>query len=1127
MTALGNDNLGGLSFTYGLETDDIVGSSYVFNAHNAVWITFARGLFDACALMYKNRESAGCFNTSNFLAKTKAWQDTRPERVWVADTQRKYLRPYEDNGTETYIDMLAGRKTHQREQVKTYNAYYYASKYVSDYCTAQNIMVRGNTPTTWQGVAPANTATLSMYINCYIVVASTSYNVVAKVRATRGTQYVMDFSTIGSMGETELYFCTAPMITELSGLAHLYFKQNNFAMATNLQRLEIGSNVSGYSNPNLESLTIGTNKMLEYLDVRNCPNVTGSLDLSGCVSLKELYLENTAFTGVSFANGGLLQTAHLPALTMLSLRKLIYLSDLTITSVSNLVQLIADHCDFSNSATLTIGTTATTQATKDIILNIVESSTNLSRVRLIGLGWSLANTNILNTLLTMSGIGDDGYAITQSVLTGDIHLISPARNSELSKFNTAWSDLHFTYPSLVTECLIIFQNPDGTELYRMYCDYDANNPPPDPVETNLIETPIMESDDEYDYTYSTWADMPTTTTSDSIVTAVYTKTKKKYKVAWYTQADANGNPVAISKLDEVEVDYGSEVAYEYQKVDSPTSENIANYYEFTGGQYVSSASNTFSATKTYYTKRDLPTTSSIEEEQRGYYKVFKGWNKSTGYVKGNIDVIAQWETRSSLPSNNTDLKDMSCVDIYAVCQAKKAGDYFRDKDHFDITLGSDFNFENVESAVLLENRFFDGTQYVDTNIKLFDENAPSFTLAVDYEFLGTTTNNGCLVSSSVNNDGEGFKLQYNSNPAIKWGDKTVTVGTSTNRNIVVLRHKQGSKTMFIYTYNQGDTVYDMEITRVESVRRNTTLTNQILTFGGIRNADGSEHGFYGKGWIYWAKIWYDDLGDNIARKLSSWIHETLRMEYIGANRYLLPNSMSNFANASFLANNILPLLRGMNSTNDNTGGWAESEMRTFLNTRIYEALPYKWQSVIKQVSVKSTAGGTSDSITTSNDKLYLAANREVGGNTGSPYVDEVDVATTIRFFTNERKRLKFCGVIVRDDAQYIIESTEPTLLTSYTVSEGDIWVNTNNQNIGYIYMSADTIAKHTRIGYRAVSSTDNIQANDGGCWVRAYFWWERSPHTSTSTSFISVNNNGNLSSNGAANLVGITIGFSI
>ena len=469
-----------------------------------------------------------------------------------------------------------------------------------------------------------------------------------------------------------------------------------------------------------------------------------------------------------------------------------------------------------------------------------------------------------------------------------------------------------------------------------------------------------------------------------------------------------------------------------------------------------------------------------------------------------------------------------------------ASTYFSDKDHFDITLGSDFTFENVQSEVLLENCFFDGNghryengvektnSYIDTSIKLFDADSPSFTLAVDYEFLGTTVNNGCLVSSCVNNDGEGFKLQYNSNPAIKWGDKTVTVGTSVNRNIVVLRHVKGSNTLFVYTYNKGDTTYDMAITRVESVRSSRTETSQVLTFGGIRNANGSEHGFYGKGWIYWAKIWYDDLGDNVARKLSSWIREPLRMEYIGANRYLLPNSMSNYANASFLANNLLPLLRRMNPTNDNTGGWADSEMRTFLNTRLYEALPYKWQAVIKQVSVKSSAGANSYSITSSNDKLYLAAHREVGGSASSPYVDEVDVTSTISFFTNNRKRLKFCGVIVADNAQFIVDSSEPTLLTSYTVNEGDIWVNSNNQDYGYIYMSASTIAKHTRIGYRAVSSPDNIQASDGGCWVRAGNWWERSPGASYSTNFMFVGNYGSPNNYyGASNNYGVALGFSI
>lgn len=1085
LTALGNDNLGGLSFTYGLETNDTVNSGYVFNAHDAVWITFARGLFDACAVMYRNRESAGCFNTSNFLKKTKAWQNTRPERVWVADAQRKYLRPYEDNGTETYLAMLAGKKTHQREQVKTYNAYYYASKYVSDYCTMQKITLRG-----YGGTFSSASATIKMYIDCYVVVTSTSNNVIYKERVKRGVQCDATFTTVGSLQETELYFCTAPMIIELSGLAGLYCKYNDFSMATNLQRLEIGSSVTGYSNPNLESLTIGTNKMLEYLDVRNCPNVSGSLDLSGCVSLKELYLENTAFTGISFANGGLLETAHLPSPTMLTLKRLIYLDDLTLNSTNNLTQLIAENCDFGNAAVLTIGSTSTSQGTKDIVLNIVESSSNLSRVRLTGLDWSLSATTLLNTLLGMSGIGDNGYGTQQSVLTGEVYVSGSIRNSELGNYELAWNDLEVTYNSanLITQYLATYVNPDGTILYQTYVDQGAT--PPDPVTLGYISTPTQTATAQYTFAYNGWDDITSTMLGARTITAQYTQTVRTYTVTWYAREGLS--------LGSTTANYGAEVVY----------------------------------------NGDLPTDTSGETQY--IYKVFTGWNKSTGYITEDTDVYAVWETASTLPPTSRDLSQMTCAEIYGVCQAGMASTYFSDKDHFDITLGSDFTFENVQSEVLLENCFFDGNghryengvektnSYIDTSIKLFDADSPSFTLAVDYEFLGTTVNNGCLVSNCDGNNEDGFRLQFNTNPRVKWGNQTVTVGTSVNRNIVVLRHIKDSNTMFVYTYNKGDTTYDLEITRTEAPRSNKTETSQVLTFGCVRNLDGTERGRYGKGWIYWAKIWYDDLGDNVARKLSSWIREPLRMEYIGANRYLLPNSMSNYANASFLANNLLPLRRSMNPTNDNTGGWANCEMRTFLKTRLYEALPYKWQAVIKQVSVKSSAGATSYSITSSNDKLYLAANREVGGSAVSPYVDEVDVTSTISFFTNDSKRLKFCGVIVDDNAQFIVDSSEPTLLTSYTVNEGDIWVNSNIQNIGYIYMSASTIAKHTRIGYREVSSPDNIQASDGGCWVSASFWWERSPHASTFTSFMTIDNHGGrINSNNASNAPGIALGFSI
>lgn len=299
----------------------------------------------------------------------------------------------------------------------------------------------------------------------------------------------------------------------------------------------------------------------------------------------------------------------------------------------------------------------------------------------------------------------------------------------------------------------------------------------------------------------------------------------------------------------------------------------------------------------------------------------------------------------------------------------------------------------------------------------------------------------------------------------------------------------------------------------------------MLSFGAIRFVGDGGHDYYAKGWVHWCKIWFDDLGDTVAKKLAAWTHETLRMEYVGADRYRMAGSTSQRANGSFLANNPLTLLRRMNPSNTNAGGWDASEMRTFLNTRVLAALPVKWQSAIKKVKISATAGSQSTEILVSEDYIYLAANREVGGNTSEPYASE---GTAISFFTSDKSRLKFPGIIIEDNAQFITSNTDPTQLTSYAVKEGDIWIKSNSSNIGYIYMSAETIAKHTRISYRNVTSTDNIQASDGGCWVRAYYWWGRSPSASNTTNFMLVNSYGGPNGSYYASYAyGVVVGFSI
>jgi len=90
--------------------------------------------------------------------------------------------------------------------------------------------------------------------------------------------------------------------------------------------------------------------------------------------------------------------------------------------------------------------------------------------------------------------------------------------------------------------------------------------------------------------------------------------------------------------------------------------------------------------------------------------------------------------------------------------------------------------------VLCSNRWFNGTSdYLDTNIKLFDADSPSFTLAIDYEFY-TNTNNTTLIACYDEDNDDGFRIRYSNNPTIQWGDRTATVGYGNNRTMCVLRH---------------------------------------------------------------------------------------------------------------------------------------------------------------------------------------------------------------------------------------------------------------------------------------------------------------------------------------------------
>lgn len=342
------------------------------------------------------------------------------------------------------------------------------------------------------------------------------------------------------------------------------------------------------------------------------------------------------------------------------------------------------------------------------------NASSLLVARLLGIDWELPSTDVLDRVYYLAGMDEAGWATSKAVLTG-LAYVPTMRQSKLSMYNTAWPNLAITYTSMTTQYLATFVNADGSpiidkrtgEAYTQWVDRGDN--PYDPITAGEVDTPIQAATAQYTFTFSGWDGMTDAVLSNVTVTATYTETIRSYTVRWFAQAG--------SLLETQTANYGDEVTY----------------------------------------SNGTPTLS--DEESSYVYKVFAGWNKSTGYIREDTDVYAIWD-RAELPALGRDLSTMTAGEVYAVASSGRANAYFEAKDHIDVTLGHDFSFTNVESRTLINTEtYFDGSTVQNTGITLFGEDDPSFTLAIDFRFNSTTSNNA-LVSCFVNNGNEGFRLRY-------------------------------------------------------------------------------------------------------------------------------------------------------------------------------------------------------------------------------------------------------------------------------------------------------------------------------------------------------------------------------
>ena len=1121
-TIIASDNDGKPLGDYGLDYGDTAGGRSYFNAvDNPIWVNIKTAYQAELSAMYISLRSQGAWNAADILGKWDTYQGKRPHAAMVQDAWNKYILPYKTTGVvidgvtlaydDSYLPRLQGSKTYQRRQFMTYQTDYMDGKY-GYYSKSVSTQFRTNCE------SGTKDFTVKVYAKTYITVLADD-NKVASMKVAAGGTVTFEDVSVGS--NTTLYFTPDRLIQYIRPLNETDNSTFAASGAAKLMEAVLGGESENSAWLSGTGLSVPS-AILKELSIRNMVNFSSALNLAANVELETLDTRGTSAGRITLPSDAPLATMRLNACTGIAAYNLSKVTTFTMASGENLLSVRAENCN-----ALVMNTLA----------EYLEDAENLQYLRMIGVNWTLEDTALLNHLLTVGSIDAGGLTgPAPCALTGSVY-VPVLRSSEKTAYEAAWPGLTVTYGVLIAQYAVTFLNDDNSPILDLngdpYIQYvDSGDDAYDPIDAGEVNTPTKAPTAQYVYTFDDWDSLPIGVISNRTVKATYTSTTRTYTVTVLNGIpEGGGDQVEVHTV----IPYGSAVTIQHQHL-------------------------TYTAM-----------------ESHNIYYVHKGWDKSTGFITEDTVVHALWDI-GNLPavSEGVSLQDMTWAQRAAVAKNALAADYWEPDEDMDFELGhgrDDMNFLNVQSRELISTpTYFGGGAPMIFNgendlpsIQLFNGSIDRWTLAIDFECTGDA---GSLVSCFNDNGNEGFQFRRTGNYAnILWGDQNQNMGYQYQRGIMVIRYNRGMYPLVLYMTGDGNLSAneypvvtgkpDTNVVTNAHARSVATSTEAPLTFGGVGYMNGSDvSSLRGTGWIHWAKIWYDDIGAANAEAICAMPHLPAKYCYTQI-RYRDGLESANLVGASFQSKGLLPLAGRINYTGTNVGGWRDSHRRAWLNGQYFAGLPYALQSMIVEARVRSTVGGGSSSSHALNrinsmDKVYLPAYAELFASvTGSnadniAYVDELDdQAHRIPGFTydssrgqtsDNNTRVRFQGFNLEGDENFVVSNSDPTTPgLGFTVKNmKTVWINSGNSNIGYIYVDADTLAKHPYIGGRLASSSDNRAASgadsdghSGGKWIRSVIWWSRSPYVTNATNFWIVGTSGSYYGTNAYSAYGLAPAFSI
>ena len=1018
-TALGIDNNGALVFPYGKEDGDYrtegdPSSGYAFNGAGSIFWRRLKKTFSS-ELVDIMTQAKDCFKSEDLINEFDTYQNCYPEEIWRLDIERKYIRTFTGNSVDNSVttgkqnprfltSMMQGRKKYQRRQWIRNQGVYFNSKYrLADITDNSNtIEFNCTTPADIENIAvtPSYRLQLTPYQDMYLNVQvgngnyKDTYITVDEsknLRAKANQVYTFDLS--GNYQETRIYINGANHLSAIGNLAPMYPYSFDLRALAHIKTLNIGTEVSEYTNTKFTELKLPTfMPLLESLNIKNCHSVAGTIALATANNIRTVEATGTAISGISLPDYTSIQTLHIPStVTALNLYGARFLTDFKVynsagvNDYSTLYKLHIYDSDYSSSVDWMDIASA--------ILSKKSLQTELSLLKLYNA--TIEDIQELDSFNEFKPTLEANGGILE--FGGIIHVTGDWSEIERDNYMIVWPQLTFDVSAGTKQnkWKVTYEHDDGTILKTLYVD--EGSPAPDIYSTGeLSEVPTKPQTERESYRfgnvnevsgkyiqYSGWhlstSNQPISTTgtpyvfSNMRIITYFVPIPRTYQIRWYLDKNPDNRLVKTSPG---LVSYGG--GYDQE---APTVQDI-----HTAG---------------------FETCSVVFNGANVSYKIFNGWEK----LPTNINPTAN-DTYYAIHANWIEVNNASINSMFTntatltpeqllVLSAMDA----QTKDAYNIDSKIDTSGANRLVCTMGSDNNVEGTELISTPFRLDQDDAPyttsiqplktgndAFTLVIDYCFNeemteSITTNYSTLVSCYYSNTSagvkNGFSLFYGksgntiSGPRVGFGDiynsvnQSVLVGSDAAlnmRNIVVLRHPANESTLYVYSGLSGSSLPSEVV--IDTINWQNYNSNAYLNIGQLGNDADSTDGATrqvsnGKGTIYWMKYWSEDLGQGECKKLASWPHEqiTYGISYLSDNATSTTRAISNTATSSIHLASLNTLSHGtyyQGRTQESGLGWGSSTLENIMNKRIMNGLPITLQSILCKDSTSYTIGERQD-----------------------------------------------------------------------------------------------------------------------------------------------------------------------